>query len=281
MRQPYGSVVLITGASSGIGRETAYLFAQKGYRVYGVSRSGMLAGGAQVPAFTGGGFFELLAADVTDEAAIAACVEAILQKEGRIDILIQAAGNGIAGAAEDCTASDAAAQMQVNYFAALTLQGLVLPGMRERGAGLVVNIGSVGGVFAVPFQTLYSSAKAALAIMTEGLRLELLPYDVKAALIEPGDVKTGFTAARIYTKRSEGSNYAAACHKAVSRMERDEQSGMPASRVADAVYRIAQQKNPPARKVVGAGYGALVFLKRLLPARLVERLLYQMYLGGK
>ncbi len=279
MQNPYGSVVFITGATSGIGRETAFLFAQKGYRVYGVSRRGALPNGAAVPAFDGGGTLTLLAGDVTDEAAMQACVNTVLEQEGRIDILIHAAGIGIAGAAEDCTAGDAARQMEVNYYAALTVQRLVLPGMRARKNGLVIHIGSVGGIFAVPFQTLYSSAKAALAIMTEGLRLELRPYGVKAALIEPGDVKTGFTAARVYTAASEGSPYAACCKKAVSRMERDEQGGMPPSRVADAIYRTAQKKNPPAHCVVGTTYALFVFLRRILPARLVERLLYNMYLG--
>jgi len=272
---PHGQVALVTGASSGIGLAIAQLLTEQGLRVYGVNRSGRLPEGAD-PGFT------LLPCDVTDDQSAETVVDQVLEKEGRIDILINAAGNGICGAAEDCTVADTETQMAVNFYGAMRMTRLVLPGMRARRQGIILNIGSVGGIFAIPFQTLYSSSKAALAIWTEGLRLELKPYGVKAALVEPGDVKTGFTAARRYAAAAtEQSDYAAVMQAAVGRMEQDEQNGMPPAEVAKAVWKVLKRKHPPARRVVGASYRAFVFLKRLLPAALTEKLLYSMYCRTK
>ncbi len=266
-------IALITGASSGIGAQTALLFAQKGYTVYGASRSGRLeklpddALGLLLP----------LAMDVTDEESVKNGVAQILQKEGCIDVLVHAAGNGISGPAECCTAEDAQRQMEVNFYGAIRLLNAVLPSMRQKGSGHVVLVGSVGGVFAVPFQTLYSSSKAALAILCDGLRMELKPFGVKAAIVEPGDVKTGFTDAR---KPISGmcKDYEQACSRAISRMEKDERNGMHPQLVSSAIYRTAEKKNPRAHTVVGGVYRIFVFLKRILPYGLTEKLLYAMYL---
>ena len=267
----HGRVVLVTGASSGIGAATALLFAQNGYIVYGASRRGTLPEGAPVN-------LHPLVMDVTSDESVSAGVDAVTTAEGRVDILVHAAGNGVCGPAESCSALDAQAQLDVNYYGAIRLVNAVVPKMRERKQGLVILIGSVGGIFPIPFQTLYSSSKAALAMLALGLRMELKPYGVRAALIEPGDVRTGFTDARQYTK-NEFPAYADACKCAISRMEKDERNGMPPIAVAKAVYAAAQRKNPRARRAVGGVYRVFVFLKRLLPERLVETLLYRMYLG--
>ncbi len=281
---PHGSVVAITGASSGIGLHTAFLLCSMGFHVYGGSRRGVLSPDINPKDFipdgeTRGGFFHMFALDVTSDDSAEAFLMKILEREPGVDILINAAGNGLSGAVEDCTAEDARAQMDTNYFGALRMQAIMLPGMRARGRGLVINVGSVGGIFPIPYQTLYASSKAALGIMTEGLRLELRPYGVHAALLEPGDVKTGFTAARAYTKKAlgESSPYRAAMIKSIGRMERDEENGMPPNTVALAIARTVRRKNPPARQAVGGSYRIFVFLKRLLPARLVETLLHGMY----
>ncbi len=283
-QNPYGPVAIVTGASSGIGREIAFLLAAQGLRVYGGCRRGALPPDVKLQdhipqGIPGGGFFKLLQLDVTIDESAKAFVEQVLSQEGEIHILVNAAGNGLCGAVEDCTPQDGQAQMEVNYFGVLRMLNLVLPRMRAQKKGLVINIGSVGGIFSIPFQTLYSSSKAALAMLTEGLRLELAPYGVKAALIEPGDVKTGFTAARAYTVAAkENPAYQGALAHAVGRMERDEQNGMSPCQVARAVIKAVYQSNPPARKVVGGSYRAFVFLKRILPGWLVERLLALMYL---
>ncbi len=267
----HGHVVLVTGASSGIGAQIALLFAQQGYTVYGASRRGTLIDGAPDN-------LRPIVMDATSDESVRAGVNAVIAEQGRLDILIHAAGNGICGPAECSTAADAQRQMDVNYYGALRLLNAALPGMRERRQGLVLLIGSVGGIFPIPFQTLYSSSKAALAMLGLGLRMELKPFGVRVALIEPGDVRTGFTDARKYADTTCEA-YTEACTCAISRMEKDERNGMQPIAVALSAYNAAQRKNPKPRTAVGGVYRVFVFLKRLLPDRLVETLLYKMYLG--
>ncbi|MDR1618819.1 MAG: SDR family NAD(P)-dependent oxidoreductase, partial [Treponema sp.] len=210
----HGRVVLVTGASSGIGAAAARLFAERGYTVYGASRRGIIPGADQtasgpetsgpVPALgkrageagRPSGDLRPLVMDLSDTASVAAGVGEILRREGALDILVHAAGDGLAGPVEVCTAEDARQQMEVNYFGALRLLGAALPSMREQRRGLVILVGSVGGIFSIPFQTLYSGSKASLAMLGEGLRLEMRPFKVHCSLILPGDVRTGFTDAR-------------------------------------------------------------------------------------
>lgn len=270
-RYPHGRVALVTGASSGIGLAAAKALHAAGYTVYGASRRGTLAKDAA-------GVYPLTM-DVTSETSIQAALSSIRADGRQVALLVHAAGNGLYGPLEVSGAEDAALQMDVNYYGALRLVRALLPAMRENESGLLLFIGSVGGIFPVPFQGLYSASKAALQLYVEALRLECRPFGVKAALIAPGDVKTGFTNARQPVHLQTPACYRAAMQTAVGRMERDEHNGMPPERVAAAVLRVAQTKSPPACTIVGGMYRVFVVLKRLLPARLVERLLYKVYLG--
>jgi short-subunit dehydrogenase len=205
--------------------------------------------------------------------------EGVLRREGTLDILVHAAGDGLAGPIEVCAAGDARRQMEVNYFGALRLLGAALPAMRERRRGLVILVGSVAGIFSIPFQTLYSGSKAALAMLGEGLRLELRPFNVHCSLILPGDVRTGFTAARRNIPSPCPEAYRRAMERAVAVMERDERQGMAPETVARAIAGTARKRRPPARRVVGGPYRLFVFLNRLLPYGIVEKLLAATYLG--
>ncbi len=276
----HGKVVVVTGASSGIGLSTALLLAKNGYRVYGGSRRGELPEGVTPPIDgEGGGFLCTFPLDIADDDSIRDFVNHVLWREGRVDILVNAAGMGLAGAIEDCTSEDVIRQFKVNFIGALHMQNAFLPAMRKRNRGMIIHIGSVGGRFPLPFQGLYASSKAALASATDVLRLELLPYNVKAALIEPGDVKTGFTLAREITKKAlrAESPYRVFMDKAIKRMERDENEGMPPEAVANAVLWTLNQTDPPPRNIVGKGYRFFAFIKRMLPARTIEKLVYKMY----
>ncbi len=274
MNNPYGEVVLITGASSGIGKCTAEALMNQGFRVYGVSRSGGQDKRSE------DGFLRMICLDVCDEASIKRAVDEVIAKEGRIDILINGAGIGICGAVEDCSAQDALKQMDTNYFGIIRMLSAVLPHMRERRGGLIINIGSVGGIFSIPFQTLYSSSKFAVEALTEGLRMELRPWGVKAALVEPGDTKTGFTGARRYAERTDTSAYGDAFKNSVAQMERDEQNGMPPNSVTKVILSLIKSKNPPVRRTVGIKYKLFVSLKRFLPARVVELIVTSIYAKG-
>ncbi|MDR1618817.1 MAG: SDR family NAD(P)-dependent oxidoreductase [Treponema sp.] len=297
----HGRVALVTGASSGIGAAAARLFAERGYTVYGASRRGTVPGAAdpvaadplpagpiaadpvtavgKTPETAGrglSGVLRPLVMDLSDNASVAAGIGEILRREGALDILVHAAGDGLAGPAETCAAEDAVRQMEVNYFGALRLLGAALPAMRERRRGLVILVGSVGGIFSIPFQTLYSSSKAALAMLGEGLRLELRPFNIRCSLVLPGDVRTGFTAARRSISCPEV--YRRAMKGAVAVMERDERRGMPPEAVARAIADLARKKHPPAHRVLGGTYRLFVFLNRLLPYCIVEKLLAMTYL---
>ena len=272
MNMIYGKNVLLTGASSGIGRATAELLCSDGYHVYGLSRRG----GDDV--YKGEGFIKMLRCDVTSDASVKKTVEEVIAEAGSIDVLINAAGNGLCGAVDECTAMDAFEQMNTNYLGVVRMINEVVPHMRERQNGLVVNIGSVGGIFAIPFQSLYSSSKFAVEAMTECMRIELKPFNVKACLVEPGDIKTGFTAARKYTEKAKNSAYGEPFRRAIAQMEKDERGGAEPFVVAKAVLCMMNKKNPPIRKVAGAFiYKVFPFLKRLLPSRLVETVLTAMY----
>ena len=280
----HGRVALVTGASSGIGASAARCFAERGYTVYGASRRGTVPGAVD-PALSGpetaggpSGDLRPLIMDLSDDASVAAGIGEILRREGTLDILVHAAGDGLAGPVEACAAEDARQQMEVNFFGALRLLGAALPAMRERRRGLVILVGSVAGIFSIPFQTLYSGSKAALAMLGEGLRLELRPFNVHCSLILPGDVKTGFTAARRNAASPCPEAYRRAMEGAVTVMERDERRGMAAETVARVIADTARKRRPSARRVVGGPYRLFVFLNRLLPHFIVEKLLAMTYL---
>lgn len=272
MKNPYGDVVFITGASSGIGKCTAERLAGSGMRVYGGSRRG-----GERRDFDGGGFIEPVMIDVCDDASVDRAVARVIEREGRIDILINCAGMGICGAVEECSSHEAMRQMDTNYIGVLRMLTAVLPHMRKRRSGLVINIGSVGGIFSIPFQTHYSSSKYAVEALTEGLRIEMKPWNVRAALVEPGDTKTSFTSSRVYAEKAKNSAYGEEFLRSVRQMERDEQNGMSPERVVDVIVSVMRSKNPPVRRTVGAQYKILVWLKRIFPSRALEAVLTMMY----
>jgi NAD(P)-dependent dehydrogenase (short-subunit alcohol dehydrogenase family) len=266
MQFPYGRQILITGASSGIGRAAAQLFAAAGYTVYAASRRcGETAAGNVVH----------IPMDVCNEASVCRARE-IIQAQGGVGIVLHCAGAGIAGAAEDAPETDVRRQFDVNYFGVLRVNRLFLPGLRARGGGLVLVMSSVAGRLPLPFQSHYSSTKYALDSYVESLRMEAGRFGIRAALIEPGDTKTGFTAARTMAV-PEGSPYQTACEGAVARMARDEQTGAPPTLAAKAALRLAQKRNPPVRVTVGLFYKMILLLRRALPARLCEKLLMGIY----
>lgn len=275
MKYRYGKNVFITGASSGIGKATAHTLAKSGFHVYGVSRSG----GEDTD--YGDGFVQMLKMDVTLDDSVRAVTDEVMRRAGSIDILINAAGTGVCGAVDECSAQDAYMQMNTNYLGVIRMINAVVPDMRKRKCGLCINIGSVGGIFAIPFQSLYSSSKFAVEALTECMRIELKPFGVKACLIEPGDIKTGFTAARTYAEKAKNSEYGEPFSRAIAQMEKDEQGGASPQIIANAILKMIKRKNPPVRKVVGGMYSFFRFLKRVFPDRLVEFILTAMYPGLK
>ena len=260
-------VAIITGGTSGIGRATAALLAEKGCVVYEFSRRPLdRAPEGQTH----------LQVDVTDEAAVRAAVDRVFAREKRIDILINNAGFGISGAVEFTDPADAHRLMEVNLFGMDNMIRAVLPHMRRAGSGKIVSISSVAGLYAIPFQAWYSISKASVRAMTVALANEVAPYGIQVCDVMPGDIKTGFTAAREKSAAGD-AEYGGRISRSVARMERDEQGGMAPEAAAKAVVRAALKKRVKPHYTVGLSYKCLVFLDRLLPCGAVRRLLYLLY----
>jgi len=273
-----GKVVLVTGASSGIGKAAANLFAKEGYRVYGTSRKKQ-ADGTEANAEDAGsnGFVKMVQMDVCSADSVKTAIDYILKQEGRIDILVNNAGFGIAGSIEDTSEEEAFKQFDTNFFGVHRVLRQVVPIMRQQGSGLIINVSSVAGLISIPFQAMYSASKYAVEALTEALRMELKPYGIKAVAVEPGDTRTGFTGSRQFVAASENSVYRSKFLKAINRMIKDETNGPGPETVARVIVKAARMKNPPVRITVGFSYKLLVFLRRIVPARLSESILYKMY----
>ncbi len=263
----YGNRVFVTGASSGIGQACATMFAENGYTVIGVSRNTE----EKTIDFPAGGSLTLKRLDVTDEAATA---EFVKNMPG-VDIAVLCAGMGIAGPAETTASSLTRKQMEVNYFGTLNAAQPCLGRMREQKRGLLIVIGSIAGRVSIPMQSQYSASKYALEAFTDAVRMEMKQYGVKACIIEPGDTKTGFTAAR---ETQDDSGYGSIVEKSVAKMAADEQNGRSPDSVAKVALALAARKNPPARVPVGLDYKALMMLLRVLPDRTKEFILSKLYL---
>src|ERR1700733_9888901 len=201
-------VVLVTGTSSGFGRAIAAALARDGHRVFASTRGS----DAAVP---GAPHVTL---DVTDAASVADCVAAVMNA-GRIDVLINNAGLGIAGAIEDTSDDEAHAQFDANFFGMHRMCRAVLPHMRQQGGGFIINMSSLAGQIAIPFQGFYSASKFAIEGYTEALRMEVRSFGVRVSMIEPGDFATAFTMNRRMTGgHAPESPYYRLCESAVERM---------------------------------------------------------------
>lgn len=273
MKNERKKVAFVTGASSGIGRAVAQTMAKNGYIVYGTSRRASFE-----TVEKDGALFVMVPMTLEDDQSIAAAVKTVLDKQGRIDVLVNAAGSGIAGAIEETTVGEARNQFDVCFFGVINVLNHVLPIMREQKSGMVINIGSMAACFPIAFQAMYSAVKSALFMLTLTLRMEVKPFGIKCCTVEPGDTKTGFTQKREFTKRSAQTAYRQPMERALYEMIRSELSSPGPEKCAQLVLKIAQMKNPPARVSVGFGYKALYALSRLTSWRIKERILNAMYL---
>jgi NAD(P)-dependent dehydrogenase (short-subunit alcohol dehydrogenase family) len=254
-------VVLVTGASAGIGLSCADRLAAAGWKVVGASRRG-----------TGGAGWSGSAMDVDDDASVRDGVAEIITRYGRVDAVVLSAGWGIAGAVEDTTIDEAKAQFETNFWGSVRVAQAVLPSMRAQRAGRLVLMSSIGGVIGLPFQAFYTASKFALEGFGESLAYEVAPFDVTVTLVEPGNVRTDFTTNRRMAAASTAdSPYRDAVAKAIGLMERDEQQGAPPEDVAATIQKVLDAKRPPRRVSVGkAGERVGLVAKRVLPFRVFE-----------
>lgn len=257
-------ILLLTGGSSGIGKAAVELFAQKGYKVYELSRHG-----------ENNGSITHIDCDVTKPEDCKAAVEKVIAKEGKIDVLISNAGMGISGAVEFTDINEAKRQIEVNFFGAVNITQAVLPYMRKEKFGKIIFVSSMAAVFAIPFQSFYSASKFAINGFAMALKNEVKPFGIKVCCLLPGDVKTGFTNAR--AKSMDGSDVYTRLNKAVSSMEHDEQNGITPERMAKKLYSLAETNNPCAFSTVGFQYHLFTLLNKLLPTTFVYKIVGMMY----
>ncbi|MEA4964448.1 MAG: SDR family oxidoreductase [Oscillospiraceae bacterium] len=258
-------VVLLTGGSSGIGQQTARALQAAGCKVYEMSRK---------PAQQEGILH--LAGDVTEESAVRRAVEQVIAQEGRIDILVNNAGFGISGAVEFTETDEAQHQLDVNFFGMVRVCRAVLPHMRQAGSGRIVNLSSVAAPVPIPFQAFYSASKAAINAYTLALANEIRPYGVTVCAVMPGDIKTGFTAAR--EKQIRGDEiYGGRISRSVARMEHDEQTGMTPSAAGAYIAKLALRRSVKPLYAIRFDYKFFVILSRILPVRFLNYLIGVLY----
>jgi NAD(P)-dependent dehydrogenase (short-subunit alcohol dehydrogenase family) len=255
-------VVLVTGASSGNGRAIAMLLAQHGYRVFGTSREPARA--AAAPGV------EMLALDVRSDDSVRACVAAVLEKTDRIDVLVNNAGYELAGALEETSLDEARAQLETNFFGVVRTTKAVLPAMRERRSGQIVNVSSLAGLTVAPFMGMYSASKFALEGYSESLRHEVKPFGVHVSLIEVGFLNTPMQAHRQHTA-ARIADYDAARRNALDAIAEREARGPGAELIARTALRIAGSRRPRLRYVVGREARLVMQLRRVLPAGMFEQ----------
>jgi NAD(P)-dependent dehydrogenase (short-subunit alcohol dehydrogenase family) len=210
--------------------------------------------------------------DVDVDSSVARGIEWVLEREGRLDVLVNNAGYGAAGSVEDTSMEEAKAQFETNFFGVLRACRAALPIMREQRAGYIVTIGSLAGRVGLPFQGLYSASKFALEGLSEALRLEVRPFGIYVVLIEPGDFNTTFTARRQRTAASlENPAYRARYETALNIMEADERRGAHPLKVARLLENVIQDPAPRLRYTTGPLYQrAAALLRKVVPDRLYE-----------
>ncbi|MDB5149378.1 MAG: hypothetical protein JWQ57_3398 [Mucilaginibacter sp.] len=263
-------VILVTGASAGIGLATARSLNVQGHRVYGASRNILEL--ENLP-------FIPLQLDVTDDISVKNAVQAIIRTEGRIDVLVNNAGNGIAAPLYDMSAETAKSQFEVNFFGVIRMSSAVLPGMITRKQGLVINMSSIAGLVGLPYQGIYSASKFAIEGYSHSLRMELQRTGIKIAVVNPGDFKTEFTSSRRKMPfKLADDQLRGDFNAAITNMEADERKGGNPDIVAAKICKIVETSSPAQNYLVGAlGQTIAPLLKILLPGSLFVKLMNDHY----
>ena len=260
-------IIAITGASSGIGRATARMMVDEGHIVYDLSRSDKPQDGVKH-----------IRCDIVDVESVANAIQTIKLEQERLDVLVLCAGMGVAGAVEFTSDVEMKRQFDVNFFGSIHVAQAVLPLMREQEKrcgerGRIVFISSMAGVFALPYQAMYSASKAAINSIVFSLRAELKHTDVNVTCVMPGDVQTNFQRSSDSSCLASYPNFT----KALRQMEKDEANGLTSNAVAKRVVLAAFTSNPNIYYTSDYISDAQRFLARVLPSKLINYIVGKMY----
>lgn len=259
------NVILITGASSGIGYEAAIILASQGHKVYAAARRTermeQLRENGIVP----------VRLDITDDASIAACVRTVIDAEGRIDVLVNNAGYGYLGAIENVSMEEARRQLEVNLFGLARLTQLVLPYMRRNRFGRIINTSSIAGKCVILYGGWYNVSKFAVEAFSDALRMETKPFGIDVSIIEPSGIKTdwGLIAADNLEDSSRGTAYEERCLNMATTLRHAYTINLMSGprTVAKAISRAANARRPRARYRTGMGSTTAIVMHTLLPTR--------------
>ncbi|HEY0045233.1 MAG TPA: SDR family oxidoreductase [Flavobacterium sp.] len=261
--------ILITGASSGIGKAIGEFLHQKGFTVYGTSRN---------PQNYQSSVFPLLALDVRDAGSIKSAVAEVISRSGRIDIVINNAGVGITGPLEEIPMSEIKNNFETNFYGPIEVMKAVLPQMRKQRSGLIINITSIAGYMGLPYRSVYSASKGALELITEALRMEVKSFGIHITNVAPGDFATNIASGRYHAPLHADSDYHRSYSQTLDMMNTHVDSGSNPSQMAEAIYKIINSRNPRIHYKVGAFMQKFsIVLKRVLPDNVYERILMNHY----
>jgi short-subunit dehydrogenase len=253
----YMSIILITGASSGIGYATALYLSARGHTVFGTSRKPKP--NLKLP-------FTMLELDVNSDASVETCIKQVIQKAGSLEILINNAGYDLYGSAEETADNELRDQLETNFFGAVRLSKALVPYMRERRYGKIIQISSVGGLFALPYNSAYAASKFALEGYSEALRYELLPFNVFVSLIEPGQVNTETLETSMRLTALKLPAYQNSASHAVNKIRLEAQkTGLNVESVVRSITRAVETPKPKLRYAVGGIARFLPVFKLLMP----------------
>jgi len=264
--------ILITGASSGIGKATALLLHEKGHTIYAAARQ------VEKMKDLAEKGIKVIAMDVTKEDSMVAGVNAIFKEAGPIDVLVNNAGYGSYGALEDVPMSEARYQFEVNIFGMARLTQLVLPKMREQRRGKIINISSIGGKLGEPHGVWYHATKYAVEGLSDSLRMELKEFGIDVVIIEPGAIITEWAGiAREHMLKTSGNTaYGALTQKHAKMFERADKMGSKPDVIAKTIDRAIASKRPKTRYASGGGAKMILFMRKILPDRTFDKLVLSM-----
>ena len=262
-------VVLITGGSSGIGKSIGEYLVDNGFSVYGTSRS---------PEKYGDSKFPIVGLDVKKLETINTAVNYVIEKAGRIDVLINNAGVGITGPIEEIPEAEIKNNFETNFFGPINVIKAVLPHMRNEQSGLIINITSIAGYMGLPYRGIYSASKGALELLTEAFRMELKPFNIKMTNVAPGDFATNIAAGRYHAPVLDNSPYKETYGKSLELMNDHVDAGKDPLDMAKAILAIINTSKPKIHYKVGEFMQKFsIVLKRVLPDRVYEKMLMNHY----
>ncbi len=263
-------VILITGGSSGIGKSVATFLSEKGFIVYGTSRKPEKIKEKLL--------FELIPLDVTDSMSISNAIERVVNKEGRLDVLINNAGVGITGPIEETPDTEIKKAFQTNVFGPIDIIKAVLPQMRKQKSGLVINITSIAGYMGLPYRGVYSATKGTLELLTEALRMEVKDFNIQMTNVAPGDFATNIASGRYHSPILDNSPYNLPYGNTLKLMNDHVDKGGDPIEMAKVIFKIINTDRPKIHYKVGAFMQKFsITLKRILPDTVYEKLLLNHY----